>query len=113
MPITDTIHQPVLNVPASDWTPAVEPDGDIRDDAWAAELADDCLNGRPKGIRLTVRREHTRPGAQLRFTDTDTDRTRLTCFATNTVNAPIAALELPHRQRDRDQRVFPLRVGVW
>ncbi|WP_030672018.1 IS1380 family transposase [Streptomyces cellulosae] len=34
MTITDAVHQAVLKVPASAWTPAVEPDGDIRDGAW-------------------------------------------------------------------------------
>jgi hypothetical protein len=38
MVITDAIHQHVLKVPASAWTPAVEADGEIRDGAWVAEL---------------------------------------------------------------------------
>lgn len=71
MTITDAIHQAVLKVPASAWTPAVEPDGEIRDGAWTAELDGDCLTGRPKGIRLVVRKERPHPGAQLRFTDAD------------------------------------------
>ncbi|MYV49679.1 IS1380 family transposase, partial [Streptomyces sp. SID2888] len=36
MTITDAVHQAVLKVPASAWTPAVEPDGEIRDGAWVA-----------------------------------------------------------------------------
>lgn len=36
MVITDAIHQAVLKVPTSAWTPAVEPDGAGRDGAWAA-----------------------------------------------------------------------------
>ncbi|MCF3137594.1 IS1380 family transposase [Streptomyces olivochromogenes] len=99
MTITDAIHQAVLKVPASAWTPAVEPDGDIRDGAWVAELAGDCLTGWPNGLRLIVRKERPHPGAQLRFTDAD--GMRLTCFATNTIHAPIAELELRHRQRAR------------
>jgi hypothetical protein len=77
----------------------MEPDGDIRDGAWVAELAGDCLTGRPKGLRLMVRKERPHPGAQLRFTDAD--GMRLTCFATNTVGEVITALELRHRQRPR------------
>jgi Transposase DDE domain group 1 len=50
-------------------------------------------------MRLIVRKERPYPGAQLRFTDAD--GMRLTCFATNTRNVPIAALELRHRQRAR------------
>ncbi|MFD9434203.1 IS1380 family transposase [Streptomyces sp. NPDC060002] len=99
MTITDAIHQAVLKVPASAWTPAVEPDGEIRDGAWVAELAGDCLTGWPKGLRLVVRKERPYPGAQLRFTDAD--GMRLTCFATNTTGEAIAALELRHRQRAR------------
>ncbi|MFE9953998.1 IS1380 family transposase, partial [Streptomyces sp. NPDC005531] len=99
MTITDAIHQAVLKVPASAWTPAVEPGGEIRDGAWTAELEGDVLKGWPQGMRLIVRKERPHPGAQLRFTDAD--GLRLTCFATNTTDVPIAALELRHRQRAR------------
>jgi hypothetical protein len=101
MTITDAIHQAVLKVPASAWTPAVEPDGEVRDGAWVAELdaGSDCLKGWPKGMRLIVRKERPHPGAQLRFTDAD--GLRLTCFATNTTGQKIAQLELRHRQRAR------------
>jgi hypothetical protein len=97
--ITDAIHQAVLRVPASAWTPAVEAGGGIRDGAWVAELTGDMLTGWPKGMRLIIRKERPHPGAQLRITDADGHR--ITCFATNTVDVPIAALELRHRQRAR------------
>jgi len=71
MTITDAIHQAVLKVPGSAWTAATEPDGEIRDGAWVAELDGDCLKGWPKGMRLIVRKERPHPGAQLRFTDAD------------------------------------------
>lgn len=99
MTIIDAIHHAVLKVPASAWTPAVEPGGEVRDGAWVAELAGDCLKGWPKGMRLIVRKERPHPGAQLRFTDAD--GMRLTCFATNTPGKAIAGLELRHRQRAR------------
>ncbi|MFJ2241070.1 IS1380 family transposase [Streptomyces sp. NPDC087859] len=99
MVITDAIHQAVLQVPVSAWTPAIEPDGEIRDGAWVAELAGDCLKHWPKGMRLIVRKERPHPGAQLRITDAD--GMRITCFATNTADRPIAELELRHRQRAR------------
>ncbi|MGW7244026.1 IS1380 family transposase [Streptomyces sp. NPDC054804] len=95
MTITDTVHQTVLKVPASAWTPAVEPGGEVRDGAWVAEIGGDCL----KGMRLIVRKERPHPGAQLRFTDAD--GMRLTRFATNTPGEAIAGLELRHRQRAR------------
>ncbi|MFI2458131.1 hypothetical protein [Streptomyces sp. NPDC019539] len=64
MTITDAIHAAVLKVPASAWTPAVEPDGEVRDGAWVAELTGDCLTGWPKGMRLIVRKERPHPGAR-------------------------------------------------
>lgn len=38
MVITEQVHQHVLKIPASAWTPAVEADGEVRDGAWVAEL---------------------------------------------------------------------------
>lgn len=99
MTITDAMHQAVLKIPASAWTPAVEPGGEIRDGAWTAELDGDVLKGWPGGMRLIAREERPHPGAQLRFTDAD--GLRLTAFATNTTDVPITALELRHRQRAR------------
>ncbi len=99
MVITEAIHEHVLKVPASAWAPAVETDGGARDGAWVAELTGKILNGRPKGMRLIVRKERPHPGAQLRITDAD--GMRITCFATNTPDQPIAALELRHRLRAR------------
>lgn len=101
MTITDAIHHAVLKVPASAWTAATEPDGEVRDGAWVTELDGDCLKGWPKGMRLIVRKERQHPGAQLRFTDAD--GLRLTCFATNTTGILIASLELRHRQRARTE----------
>ncbi|WP_372412147.1 IS1380 family transposase [Streptomyces luteireticuli] len=99
MTITDAIHQAVLKVPDSAWTPAVESDSEIRDGAWVAELAGDILHGWPGGMRLIVRKERPHPGARLRFTTLD--GMRLTCFATNASGEAIAALELRHRRRAR------------
>ncbi|MFE9857444.1 hypothetical protein [Streptomyces sp. NPDC005780] len=61
--------------------------------AWVAEITDiPDLSTWPKGMRLIVRKERPRPGAQLRFTDLD--GLRLTCFATNTQSGQLADLEL-------------------
>lgn len=51
--ITDAVHQAALRVSASAWTPAVEPGGGIRDGAWVAELAGDCLTGWAPGCRCS------------------------------------------------------------
>ena len=99
MVITEQIHSHVLKIPASAWTPAIETGGQVREGAWVAELAGDILQGRPKGTRLIVRKERPHPGAQLRITDAD--GLRVTCFATNTADLPIADLELRHRRRAR------------
>ncbi|MFE0930926.1 IS1380 family transposase [Streptomyces mutabilis] len=99
MVITDTIHQHILKIPASAWTPAIETGGEARDGAWVAELTGKLLDGWPKGMRLIVRKERPHPGAQLRITDAE--GMRITCFATNTPDRPIAELELRHRLRAR------------
>ncbi|WP_369658087.1 IS1380 family transposase [Streptomyces sp. RPA4-2] len=100
MTVTEAIHEHVLKVPASAWTPAVEADGEARDGAWVAELTGKLLDDWPKGMRLIVRKERPHPGAQLRITDAD--GMRITCFATNTTGfKPIAELELRHRLRAR------------
>lgn len=99
MTVTEAIHEHVLKVPASAWTPAVETNGDTRDGAWVAELTGNLLHTWPTGMRLIVRKERPHPGAQLRITDAD--GMRITCFATNTPDSPIAELELRHRLRAR------------
>jgi hypothetical protein len=99
MLITDTIHQHLLPIPSSAWTPAVEADGKVRDGAWVAELTGRPLDGWAKGMRLVVRKERPHPGAQVRITDAD--GMRITCFATNTPDRPIAELELRHRLQAR------------
>ncbi|WP_408056170.1 hypothetical protein [Streptomyces ureilyticus] len=47
MTTTDAIHAAALKAPPTAWTPAVEPDGEIRDGAWVAELDGGSLTGWP------------------------------------------------------------------
>ncbi|MEY9994929.1 hypothetical protein ABIE67_006961 [Streptomyces sp. V4I8] len=109
MVITEAIHQHVLKIPVAAWTPAVESDSEVRDGAWVAELTGDLLDGWPKGMRLIVRKERPHPGAQLRIIDAD--GMRITCLATNTVDRPIAELELRHRLRARaEDRILATRA---
>ncbi|GGX40937.1 hypothetical protein GCM10010353_65390 [Streptomyces chryseus] len=49
MTITDAIHDAVLKVPPTAWTPAVEPGGETRDGAWTAELDGDVLKAGRRG----------------------------------------------------------------
>lgn len=60
MTITAEIHQAVLRVPASAWTPAVEPGG-VREGAWVAELTGNVLDGWPDGMRLIIRKNDPTP----------------------------------------------------
>lgn len=84
----------------TDWTPAYDTDGQVRDGAWVTEVTGICdLSGWPDGMRLLVRKERPHPGAQLRFTDRD--GLRLTAFVTNTTRGQLPDLELRHRQRAR------------
>jgi hypothetical protein len=48
MVITKAIHEHVLQIPASAWTPAVETDGEARDGVWVAEPTGKLLEGWPK-----------------------------------------------------------------
>ena len=54
---------------------------------------------RPPGMRVIVRKERPRPGAQLRLTNRD--GLRLTAFATNSRRGQLPDLELRHRRRAR------------
>lgn len=82
------------------WEPALDADGHVRDGAAVAELTGILnLDGRPKDMRVIVRRERPHPGAQLRFDDVD--GYRLTAFATNTRRGQLQQLELRHRRRAR------------
>ncbi|WP_189152415.1 IS1380 family transposase [Streptomyces lacrimifluminis] len=100
MTITDALHEAVLKIPKTAWTPAYDAGGTERPGVWVAEITDmPDLSTWPKGMRLVVRKERPHPGAQLRFTDLD--GLRLTCFATNTKGGQLADLELRHRRRAR------------
>src|SRR5215207_6240942 len=81
-------------------TPAVQPDGQVRDGAEACELTGWVdLHTWPEGTRAICRREDAHPGAQLRFTDHDGHRFQV--FLTDQPDPDLAALELRHRQRAR------------
>ncbi|MET8217367.1 transposase [Streptomyces hirsutus] len=111
MPLTDALQHSVLEVPPATWTPA---GGTGRRDP--RRRPDRRTRRRPphrpaeaKGMRLTVRREHPYPGAQLRLAGAD--GMRLTAFATHTTDIPIARLELRHRRRARaEDRVRTARA---
>ncbi len=95
-----TVRTAILALPGVAWVPAIEPDGEVRDGAWVAELTEHVdLSPWPQASRLIVRRERPHPGAQ--FTVFDDLGYRYTCLLTDQTDADIAGLELGHRGRAR------------
>jgi hypothetical protein len=100
MQIDAHLREAILAQPEHAWTPAVEPDGQVRDGAEACELTGWIdLHTWPAGTRAICRREDAHPGAQLRFTDHDGHRFQV--FLTDQPDPDLARLELRHRQRAR------------
>jgi hypothetical protein len=100
MPIDAHVRAAVLAQPEAAWTPAVDPDGQVRPGAEVCELTGWVdLHTWPEGTRAICRREDAHPGAQLRFTDHDGHRFQV--FLTDQADPDVAALELRHRQRAR------------
>jgi Transposase DDE domain group 1 len=100
MQIDAHVREAILAQPEPAWTPAVEPDGQLRPGAEVCELTGWIdLHTWPEGTRLLCRREDAHPGAQLRFTDHDGHRFQV--FLTDQADPDLARLELRHRQRAR------------
>jgi hypothetical protein len=100
MQIDAHVREAILAQPEQAWTPAVEPDGQVRDGAEACELTGWVdLHTWPAGTRAICRREDAHPGAQLRFTDHDGHRFQV--FLTDQADPDLGRLELRHRQRAR------------
>jgi Transposase DDE domain group 1 len=100
MPIDGHVHEAILAQPEAAWTPAVDPDGQLREGAEVCELTGWIdLHTWPDGTRAICRREDAHPGAQLRFSDHDGHRFQV--FLTDQPHPDLAGLELRHRQRAR------------
>jgi hypothetical protein len=100
MQIDAHVREAITAQPEPVWTPAVEPDGQVRDGAEVCELTGWLdLSSWPPGTRAICRREDAHPGAQLRFTDHDGHRFQV--FLTDQPGPDLAQLELRHRQRAR------------
>jgi Transposase DDE domain group 1 len=100
MPVDAHVREAILAQPEPAWTPAVDPDGQVRPGAEVCELTGWIdLHTWPEGTRAICRREDAHPGAQLRFTDHDGHRFQV--FLTDQPDPDLAALELRHRQGAR------------
>jgi hypothetical protein len=100
MAIDAHVREAVLAQPEQVWTPAIDPDGHLRQGAEVCELTGWIdLHTWPEGTRAICRREDAHPGAQLRFSDHDGHRFQV--FLTDQPDPDLARLELRHRQRAR------------
>jgi hypothetical protein len=100
MPIDAHVREAILAQPEAAWTPAIDPDGQVRHGAEVCELTGWIdLHTWPAGTRAICRREDAHPGAQLRFTDHDGHRFQV--FLTDQPDPDLGTLELRHRQRAR------------
>lgn len=95
--VSDRLDAAIAAVPAQDWAPALNSDGQVRRGAQVAEL-DVSLEGWPKGTRAICRRERPHPGAQLRLWDHNGLRHQVTL--TNQTGDPVD-VELAHRRHAR------------
>jgi hypothetical protein len=99
--ITEPIREAIRQ--ATDWIPALDADGDLRDGAEVCEITGLVpAGGYPDGTRFIVRRERPHPGAQLSLFDT-IEGMRHQVMATDTPpgNGSIQILEARHRGHAR------------
>jgi hypothetical protein len=99
--ITEPVREAIRA--ATDWIPALNSDGDLRDGAEICEITGLVpAGGYPTGTRFIVRRERPHPGAQLSLFDT-IEGMRHQVMATDTPsgNGSIQYLEARHRAHAR------------
>nr|WP_233620719.1 transposase [Amycolatopsis sp. WAC 01416] len=86
--IAAEVQAAVLAIPDDAWVPAYDLDSRPRKGAWVAEITEMLdVSKWPDRARVIIRRERPRPGAQLRFTDTE--------------GGQLADLEVHHRSHAR------------
>jgi hypothetical protein len=104
----DRVRAVLGHLRESDWTPALDADGEPRDDAQVAELtgllrhsaSGDTLAGWPTDMRIFIRRENPHPGAQLTLFEQHAGK-RYQVTATNTAGGQVQFLEARHRTQAR------------
>ena len=99
--ITEPVREALRQ--ATDWIPALDSDGDLRDGAEICEITGLVgAGGYPTGTRFIVRRERPHPGAQLSLFDTiEGMRHQVTATDTPPGNGSIQYLEARHRAHAR------------
>ncbi len=98
--LTEPVRQAILTIDEPVWRPALDADGQQRDNGQVAEITDQLdPSGWPAGARVIARRERPHPGAQLSFTDHDGHRFQ--AILTDQTNGDIATIERRHRARAR------------
>jgi hypothetical protein len=100
-------HAAIAALPDSAWSPAIDGEGEPRDPADSAAVAEltgmlaaGALRDYPAGTRIIARRERPHPGAQLDLIE-EHDGWRYTCFATDTGHGQYAWLDARHRAHAR------------
>jgi hypothetical protein len=73
--LNEAVRAAILQIPDTDWAPALDQDGSPRPNGQVCEITDQLdLTDWPAESRVIVRRERAHPGAQLSFTDHDGHR---------------------------------------
>jgi hypothetical protein len=106
LPLRAEVAKAAVEVPDTDWVPAVSSNGiEQREGAEVAEITGLLnLDSWPQGTRAIARREDPHPGAQLSFTDVDGHRFQV--LLTDQTDPDITFLEARHRGRGRaEQRI--------
>ena len=99
--ITAPVREAILA--ATDWVPAIDTDGDLREHAEVCEITGLLgTTGWPDGTRFIVRRERPHPGAQLSLFDTiEGWRHQMVATDTPPGHGSIQHLEARHRAHAR------------
>ena len=102
--VTDRVRAAITKVPTTAWAPAIDPEGDARDNGDVVEITGMLnLTTWPDGMRVLIRREHPHPGAALSLFE-EADGWRYQAVATNTplaTGGQVAFLEARHRAHAR------------
>ncbi len=102
--VTDKVRDAISNVPKKAWAPAIDPEGQARENGDVVEITGMLnLTTWPDGMRVIIRREHPHPGAALSLFE-DADGWRYQAVATNTplaTGGQVAFLEARHRAHAR------------